>query len=1083
MRIKSLLLSLLLAGASGVSAADFINLTPAPKKMTQAEGSYVLPAGMTVGLTGNHEWNAEIDRFASVLNSATGLGVRTTDAASANVMVSIDPAIAPEGYSLTVGAAGVQIAASTTDGLFYAFQTFRKLLPANVMAEVLEQKEYALPLVTIQDEPRVEYRGFMLDVSRHFFTADEVKRMLKVMSYYKMNKFHWHLTDDQGWRIEMPEYPRLQTVGATASNAQIVDMFTKTEYWLNKDYGPYYYTRDELRDVVAYAKELHIDIIPEVDMPGHFSAVMAAYPEFSCKPDDGHSVAITGGIYSDVLNVANPGAMKFVYDVCDALVDIFPYPVIHIGGDECPTTAWQNNAECQAKYSKLGLTAYRQLQSLFIKDVADYLAKHGRKLGLWNESITESGADTEMIKGTDATIWCWYPADGGVDKAAELGLKAVYTPFSKTSDTKGSFYINRSQDPNDPPANGYKCDNVKSVYATVPFTENALKKAPETCYGVQGTFWAERVAYREYLEYLALPRLLAVAEIGWTPQAKKNWTSFQKRMSADRELLDYNDYRYSPYHMLDNGATPEEADLTLAAPLKQGRCYVFANDAREFKGVMLADKGQGLLAHSASAWDNHIWRAESVADNADKSQTVTLVNLLTGKSIASVGAASGKMAKPVNLGENAAEVKLYRYDGSVESFMLAIGDDILWCAPADGPAAPGTVRAGANKDSGVSPFQGAIWSAMEVTPTEFVCTDTQGAVIFTGTCGLPADADAKDYCPELKGYEYASHTVSGTTVNATYNKVADYVTYYARLANGIYIDIRESAGEIAIPEIPGCTLVTPGEVVTAADGTKSVTSIYSTEARIGVKKALNQITGEVEEGKAYLLRDAHADRNAFRCETSAGTVSGAKNAEDQTPLFTWTLEANKTYYRVKNLCTGQYVKALARSTTAKTGKTGGNFTFTWADDHWVVKGSNGMYWDGLDNLDLVGWDGGTGHPIEIYEFLGQPFHQVTVNSVDQDGKLLGSEVKYALPNQNFVIALPYRAGYSVSRVEGADALKNISADATVTIVYLDDNYDSIDEITTAGERSNAIYDLRGHRLTKVTRPGIYILNGTKTLLR
>lgn len=1269
MKLKSLLIAGLLASGASMSAqSDFINLTPAPKSMSVAEGSYSLPVGLTVGGANlSEEFNAEITKFINALNVATELNASASAQAGANVAVTVNTELASEGYNLTVTANGVTVEAATPQGLFYAFQTFKKILADNVMAGVKEDKAYSLPLVTIADEPRCEYRGFMLDVSRHFFTVDEVKRMLDVMSYYKLNTFHWHLTDDQGWRIEMPDYPRLQTVGATSSNVQIVDMFTKTEYWLNKPYGPYYYTQDQMREVVEYAANLHIEVIPEVDMPGHVSAVMAAYPEFSCTPNGGHSVAVTGGVYSDVLNVANPGAMKFVYDVCDVLIDIFPSETIHIGGDECPTNAWENNAECQAKYAKHKLTSYRQLQSLFIKDVAEYLAAKGKKLGLWNEAISASGANRNMVKDTGATIWCWTGADTAVNDATNLGLKAIYTPITASGANKGSFYINRSQNPNDPPANGTRSDDVKSVYQTIPFTTNALNKNPELCYGVQGTFWCERVAYREYLEYLALPRLLAIAEIGWTPQDGKDWESFQKRMSADRKLLDYNDYRYSPYHMLeeeavvpdvimpdpstwyrvtatgtnrtgrvwevtnehhtasthssyglnllwstDDVATESDAyydyqwfrfeedpanpgkyaiickalpngsvsgnatnttntgrfnydtstkhydflflddyystladgnhnyaltsttlpdgyhvncamagqgfainvwnnpadanggiftlvpaesddsgvtnpDMSLPVTFTNGKSYIFENTAAAFLNTLLSDTGKGSLAHSRNAFNNNIWTVSNATANADGSQTFSLTNAITGNAVSSLGNASGSLAKPVNLGQSAAVIKAYRYSESTTAFMLAIGDDALWCMPfeSDAPA----VRAGANNNSGVSPMQGASWIATEAEILNFSCIDTNGNVILTASRGVPVNAtDIKSYCPQIDCYELKSVAADENGVIATYEQVSKSVTYYGRLENGIYVNITRKDYNVNeeitldIPEVQGCTLLTPGTLETDENGAMVVNSVYTSDAHMGVTMALNPVS-EIVDGKAYLLRDAHESRNAFRCATSAGTVNGARSAENASPMFTWTLEANKSRYNVKNLATGTYIQALKQSTAATLGENAYGFTFTFDTDHWTVKGANGMYWDGNENLDMVGWNVAPGHPIEIYEFLGQPFYLVTVNSIDTEGNHLATEQKYALPGETFVVGMTYRAGYSIVSVDGLDALKNIAADATVTITYLSDEASSITDIKADADKSQAIYDLNGRRLNRITAPGIYIVNGQKILVR
>lgn len=525
-------------------AQEFVNLTPRPKTMTVGTGTLTLPSSFVVSYTGLDEAQvAEVENFVTAFNAATGYAATAqADATSALFNVSMLPSsstVGTNGYTLNVTADGVAIQAKDVLGLFYAFQSVKKILPANVMAGVADASvtAYTLPIVSITDEPRFAYRGFMLDVARHFFTVEEVKRMIDVMSYYKMNAFHWHLSDDQGWRVEIKKYPKLTSVGSIAPNSRFTDMDECTQYWINKPYGPYFYTQEEIKDVVAYAQARHIDVIPEIDMPGHFCAALAAYPEFSCTPTGSHTVQTDGGIYSDVMNVANPDAVQFTKDVLDELMELFPYDYLHIGGDECPTTAWESNAECQAAYKAQGLTSYRQLQSLFIKELADHVKAKGRKLAVWNEAITASGADTDLMQETGATVYCWTSPEAAVTKANGLGLPSIYTPW-------GPYYINRKQGSSstDPPGAGDGTDHVQKTYNTTPPTATSL--------GVQGTFWTEHVSDREYMEWLALPRLLAVAEAGWTPQANKDFADFQERMTADTTLLNYGGYRYCKYYML-----------------------------------------------------------------------------------------------------------------------------------------------------------------------------------------------------------------------------------------------------------------------------------------------------------------------------------------------------------------------------------------------------------------------------------------------------------------------------------------------------------------------------------------------------
>ena len=346
MKFKCLFVALLaLLSFNSASAQDFINLTPKPKTMTTPQGSLTLPKDFGVSQTNlTDAMKAEVEKFLTSYNEVTDSEAKVVSSAD-NALIRVEKAstdLGKEGYKLSVKADGVTIQASEAAGLYFAFQTIKKVLPPHVMAGVKDAnvKTHALPFVEISDSPRFAYRGFMLDVSRHFFDVAEIKRVLDVMSYYKMNHFHWHLTDDHGWRVEIKKYPKLIEVGSIAPNNFIVDMH-HGPYWQNKPYGPYYYTQEQLREVVAYAKERHIEIIPEIDMPGHFCAAMASYPEFSCWPNGSHGVQSNiGGVYADVLNVANPKAVQFAKDVMAEIMDIFPYEYVHIGGDECPASAW-----------------------------------------------------------------------------------------------------------------------------------------------------------------------------------------------------------------------------------------------------------------------------------------------------------------------------------------------------------------------------------------------------------------------------------------------------------------------------------------------------------------------------------------------------------------------------------------------------------------------------------------------------------------------------------------------------------------------------------------------------------------------
>ncbi len=525
--------------------AQTVNLTPKAKQMTVGQGTLTLPQGLSVSYGQLPDsLIIEAARFTSTLNAATGLGAVATSTTDGLIRMQVDETVSPEGYILDVEPNGITIKARTSAGFYYGFQSIKKMMPANVMAGKYDADQtYTVPCVSIQDEPRFGYRGFMLDVGRHFFSVEEIKRIIDIMAVYKMNRFHWHLTEDQGWRAEIKKYPKLTTIGATASNTRITDIHHGT-YWLNAQYGPYYYSQDDMREIVQYCADRHIMVIPEVDMPGHMVAAMVAYPEFSCNPNAQRSVWINGGISSDVLNVANPKAVQFVKDVIDELTEIFPAPYFHIGGDECPTSAWESNTQCQARYKELGLTHYRQLQSHFINEISSYLKAKGKRTIMWNESISAGGADLEKVKEHNPIIMCWTPCQSSARNAAQQGLSNIVTEYN--DGYGGSYYINRRQsnEPGEPDGAGGGDNSVKACYNYIPVQGNPSAELQKFYSGVQGTFWCEWVANREYLEYLALPRLMCIAETGWTPQAKKDWDDFAQRMAQDTVLLNMGGYEY-----------------------------------------------------------------------------------------------------------------------------------------------------------------------------------------------------------------------------------------------------------------------------------------------------------------------------------------------------------------------------------------------------------------------------------------------------------------------------------------------------------------------------------------------------------
>jgi N-acetyl-beta-hexosaminidase len=613
------------------AATDFVNLTPTPKAIVQGTGEVTLPQELTITYSSELSTDqvAEISKFAKSLKTSTGINSTITEGTGGFIQVELNSSLADEGYILLVKSTGITIKASTDAGVYYAFQTIKKVLPANVMAEIYAEGTYTLPVMTINDAPRYVHRGYELDCARHFFSVDEIKRMLDVMSYYKMNRFHWHLTDDQGWRFEVPKYPRLISVAATAPNAYWWNFKEGYEYYINKPYGPYYFSVDDMKEVVAYAKERHIEVIPEVDMPGHMQAAIAAYPEFSCTPSGDHPLRYWPGVSTDILDVSNPAVIQFCKDVMDELMEIFPYEYIHIGGDECPTTAWANSTDCQNFKAALGLTSDRALQSWLTKQLADYVKPNGRRLICWNEALTADGADTKLMQEADVMIYDWLggtASEGPSYQAAKLGLRSVWC-------STYHYYIDYSQwsGSSEPKSMGGPI-TLETIYNVQPSTTSDASLLPYY-YGVQCNLWTEYICENEHLEYNSLPRMIAVAETGWSPQSKKDFTSFKQRFNADTKLLDLRGYTYGK-HYVDNTSTDVEVVYPTAGAYYRLVTMASADSNRKDRCIELVREGSPLISSNSAtvgqlwtntqvgsddeAYDWQYWTFEADPSNADR---------------------------------------------------------------------------------------------------------------------------------------------------------------------------------------------------------------------------------------------------------------------------------------------------------------------------------------------------------------------------------------------------------------------------------------------------------------------------------
>ena len=545
MKIKHFLPLLLLLGSNEMLTAQEIALTPQPAHLTVKDGRFEFGNQLKAKVTPYQGDSIRMvfESFKKELQEATGIKVSSTQKeAKARIILDLNPQLPAEAYKLNVSKKQVRIEASRPAGFYYALQTLKQLMPRNVMAGVAtsDHSQWSLPSVEIEDAPRFEWRGFMLDEGRHFFGKDEIKRVIDMMAIYKMNRFHWHLTEDQGWRIEIKKYPKLTETGAWRNSKVLAYGDVKPD---GERYGGFY-TQKDIKEIVAYAKKKFIEIIPEIDIPGHSQAAVAAYPEFlACDPENKHEVWLQQGISTDVINVANPKAMQFAKEVIDELTELFPFNYIHLGGDECPTNKWQKNDECKKLLSEIGSSNFRDLQIYFYKQLKDYIATkpadQQRQLIFWNEVLNGNTS----ILGNDITIMAWIGANAAAKQAAKQGMNTILSP-------QIPYYINRKQSklPTEPMSQGHGTETVEAVYNYQPLKD--VDAALQPYYkGVQANFWTEWVTEPSVLEYLMLPRLAAVAEAGWTPQEKRNYEDFKERIRKDAELYDLKGWNYGKHIM------------------------------------------------------------------------------------------------------------------------------------------------------------------------------------------------------------------------------------------------------------------------------------------------------------------------------------------------------------------------------------------------------------------------------------------------------------------------------------------------------------------------------------------------------
>lgn len=532
LNLRSLGLSFALAAGTLSAWADAPAIIPLPQKMELQPGDFVvMPAAQDTARATKILAGAGAEETAQYL--AAELKHRDSldlteisagqNADSGNINLQLDPnsTLGEEGYTLQVKPDGVAISAKTSAGLFYGAQSFLQLFPAK-REDSTESRGITIPCLSIEDQPRFRWRGMMLDVSRHFFTKAEVEQVLDEMAWHKLNEFHWHLVDDQGWRIEIKKYPRLTEVGAWRSAGGFgLDPKASTAYRADGSYGGFY-TQDDIREVVAYAQARHINIVPEIEMPGHSSAALKAYPQFSCTGGPFPDVLV-GGVFNGVYCAGNDDSYKFVEDVLTEVFQLFPGPYVHIGGDEVPVDNWKNCAKCQALMKKEGFTKESELEGYFIRRVEKFVnANHKRLIG-WSE-IREGGL------AANATVMDWV---GGAKEAATSGHDVIMSPLS---DCYFDHYQSTDHSKEPYAIGGYL--PLRQVYSYEPIPADLPAEYQFHILGAQANLWTEYVPSLKNVQYMLFPRLDALAEVVWSPKSSRNWDDFSRRVRVDCERLD-----------------------------------------------------------------------------------------------------------------------------------------------------------------------------------------------------------------------------------------------------------------------------------------------------------------------------------------------------------------------------------------------------------------------------------------------------------------------------------------------------------------------------------------------------------------
>ena len=494
-----------------------VNIIPKPVNLIYREGNFILTEQTKI--ESDTRLKDVADYFKNLISTATGFNLVISDIRSGltesnRIYLVLNEGLdklGEEGYSLEINQKNIILTAKNPVGIFCGIQTIRQLLPIEIERKAkLSCFEWVIPAVEIRDFPRFSWRGYMLDEGRHFLGKAVVKHILDLMAYFKMNVFHWHLTEDQGWRIEIKKYPKLTEIGSKRKETQIGGFLSK-----NMDNTPHegFYTQEEIKEIISYADKLFIKVVPEIDIPAHSKAALAAYPEFSCTGGP-FEVSTTFGIKKDVFCVGKEATFEFLNDILDETVNLFPFAIIHIGGDEVPKKRWEKCPNCQERIEKEDLKNEKELQAYFTDRITMYLSSHGRRIMGWNQILTESSS-TEIIAQK------WLFGKKLIKNHLKKGGNVVFSQFGYT-------YLDYS----------YARTSLSKTYKYEPIPKGLSKDYHSNILGIEAPMWTEWVRNEKELDWQTFPRLIAIAESNWTPKEQKNFKSFKNRLEPILKRLD-----------------------------------------------------------------------------------------------------------------------------------------------------------------------------------------------------------------------------------------------------------------------------------------------------------------------------------------------------------------------------------------------------------------------------------------------------------------------------------------------------------------------------------------------------------------